>query len=210
MGNTDGRGRCSLPAGASGQTSLEGRRALRGGGGSAWSRVLTPAPPSLGSPQDSSHGGNISKGLGGQRGARQAEGREGGWHGNRGTLPQERPLRARREREALELPGGGSALREAGWCLLGDRRSRGVWALPPCTPTPPDRSQLSGSREEGRKLQTGSSLLLLEGSARQACPARVGTRRSARLPAPPPLDAPLSPAASWAQAPGTRDPGAGI
>lgn len=168
---------------------MEGRRALRGGGGNTWSRVLTPASPSLGSPQDSSHGRSISKSLGGQRGGRQAERREGGWHGNRDTLPQERPLRARRERAALELPGGGSTLREAGWCLLGDRRSRGVRALPPCTPTHPDRSQLSSSQEEGRKLQTGSSLLLLEGSARQACPARVGTRRSARLPAAHPLDA---------------------
>lgn len=98
MGNTAGHRRRSLLAWAWGQASVEGRRALRGGGGNSWSCVLTPAPPSLGSrPQDSSHGGSTSKGLGGQRGAHQAERPEGGQRGNWGALPQERLTTAGQE-----------------------------------------------------------------------------------------------------------------
>lgn len=90
VGNAARLRRRSLPAWAWGQASVKGCRALRGGGGNSWSCVLTPTPPFLGSPpQDSSHGGSTSEGLGGQRGALQAERREGSRHGNWGALPQE-------------------------------------------------------------------------------------------------------------------------
>lgn len=211
MRNTAGRGIRSPPDGASGQASLEGRRALRGGGGNSWSRVLTPAPPSLGSPpQDSSHNGSISKGLRGQRGARQAERQEGGRHGNRGALPQERPLWARRERVALECPGGGSALREAGWCLLEGGGSQGMQALPPCTPTPP-RPQSAQRQPGGRTEAAGRQQLVAPGGRRP--PGLPCAGRDPPLSPPPHRPSsghsPLSPAASWVQAPGTRGPGAG-
>ena len=110
MGNTAGHRRSSLLAWAWGQASVEGHRALRGGGGNSWSCVLTPAPPSFGSPpQDSSHGRSTSKGLGGQRGAHQAERREGGQRGNWGALPQERLTTAGQEGACGSgMPGEGA------------------------------------------------------------------------------------------------------
>ena len=81
--------------------------------------------------------------------------------------------------------GGGSALREAGWCLLGDRGSRGVWALPPCTPHTP-RQPSAQQQPGGRTEATGRQQLVALGGR---CLTRVRTRSSASRTTAPPLDA---------------------